>query len=281
MGKALNQIEDWARRMMEPALAVSVAQHDDGTQDGMYDLSIDYVDRPRGAAEVTREVDGSVLALSKVIYSQDGRGRWIIPELRGGWAVSLRPSANGKRVVKELPPLLAQLESNGVTSTNTWDDDPAAPFISEATSLGIVNATQYETSYRGSVYPLVALRDDRSGGVEAATANAPAEWIGAFLRDAKRADVLAKLDRSEACERHVFIVVAGLGEPSFDVFDPLTRQDVQLPTVQPDLPPEVTHVWLTTTWNGGRGLRWDPAAGWLWFERVTEAPRDASARSPR
>ena len=254
---------------MESALEVAVTQHDDGSQDGMYDLSIEFVGRSSGAAEVTCDVDGSVLALSKVIYSRAGSGRWIIEGLRGGWVVTLASPANGKRVIKELPALLAELESLGVTAIDTWDEDPNDPVVGRAAALRIVSAIQSDTAHAGSVYLLVELADARSGGVVASTANAPARWIGVFLRDSKRSDVLAKLDRSGASERHAFVVLAGLGEPSFDVFDPLARQDVELPTEPPDLPLEVTHVWLTTTWNGGRGLRWDPEVGWLWFERVT------------
>lgn len=272
MGALLHPIEEWARQMIEVELGLSVRQYDDGSLNGMHDLTIAYPDRLFGAVEVTRAMDGSVAALWKLL-DRSVDGRWIVPELAGGWTVSLHPTARWKRLRDELPRLLASLEAMRRRSLDTEYDDPSDVHVRCANALGVVRADQNDTSYAGSIYPVVELGSDRSGGVVAPAADAPAEWIGRFLREPQQADVLSKLARSGASSRHAFVVVAGLGEPTFQVFDPLTRTDVQTPTAPPDLPVEVTHVWLTTTWNGGRGLRWDPLAGWLWFDRLQDESR--------
>ncbi len=83
-----------------------------------------------------------------------------------------------------------------------------------------------------------------------------------------QSDVLGKLARSGAPERHAFILVPGFSLAPFGVVDMLWRaEDDVVPTMSPDLPDEVTHVWLMAFWSIGSGLRWSPARGWERFER--------------
>lgn len=44
-------------------------------------------------------------------------------------------------------------------------------------------------------------------------------------------------------------------------------QDDLVPATPPDLPDQVTHVWLMAFWTAGSGLRWSPNRGWERFER--------------
>lgn len=43
--------------------------------------------------------------------------------------------------------------------------------------------------------------------------------------------------------------------------------DDVVPATSPDLPDEVTHIWLMTFWTKGSGLRWSPGGGWERFKR--------------
>jgi hypothetical protein len=95
-----------------------VTTHDDGSQPSMYDLRISYRDGRFGAVQVTAAAHPEALALWRHI----GGGRWIEPSLRGGWAISLTPTANYKRLKAELPTLLLQLESKGVTDLHISPD---------------------------------------------------------------------------------------------------------------------------------------------------------------
>ena len=64
-------------------------------------------------------------------------------------------------------------------------------------------------------------------------------------------------------ERHLFVIVPGLaGTAPFKVNDLLMRPSAPLSTAAPGLPDEMTHVWVMSTWSGGRGFRWYPNAGW-------------------
>ena len=95
-------------------------------------------------------------------------------------------------------------------------------------------------------------------------------WVGEFLHAPKRRDVLDKLARSGRSERHAFIILPSFAEAPFGVTDLLMRESAPLPLVDPQLPDEMTHVWLVSGWASGPGFRWCRASGWDFFERVQE-----------
>ncbi len=83
--------EEWARRMIAAATGLQVVQHDDGSADGMHDLDLFEGQHRIGAIEVTAAADGELIALWNLM---NGRGdRWIEPDLKGGWMVTLRLAA--------------------------------------------------------------------------------------------------------------------------------------------------------------------------------------------
>lgn len=137
-----------------------------------------------------------------------------------------------------------------------------------ARALGIVSANKSETDFPGSIYLTIEQPHERTGGVVDSTGSAVPGWVRDFLLDAHQSDVLNKLARSRAAERHACILLPGFTNAPFGVVDMLLRnEDDVVPTTSPDLPDEVTHVWLMTFWNVGSGLRWSPIGGWERFER--------------
>lgn len=254
--------EEWARRMVERALGACVVQHDDGTRPAMHDLDIEYAGRPGGAIEVVAAVDARCTELWRLV--NDGPRR-IVQGLDGGWFLSLDPSTNVRRLNHALRPLLSDLESRRVIELDDWTRDPA---VEEARRFGIVHATQGGTEFRGSVYFTIQLPTERAGGAVASTDDALSGWLGEWLRGDPRQDVRRKLRASGAAERHVFIVVPPFADGDFGVRDILLRDDAPLPATAPDLPQEVTHVWVASTWTSGDGFRWDPNSGWLRFDKV-------------
>lgn len=100
------------------------------------------------------------------------------------------------------------------------------------------------------------------------TGSAVPGWVRDFLLDPHQGDVLGKLARSGASERHAFILVPGFSIAPFGVVDMLWRdEDDVVPTTSPHLPNQVTHIWLMAFWTTGSGLRWSPDRGWERFER--------------
>lgn len=79
------------------------------------------------------------------------------------------------------------------------------------------------------------------------------EYIG------RTEDNLEKLAQSGADERHLWL---WLDEHSLrGVADAFKDEDAALPSRKPNLPPEVTHLWIVNDVNG-LGWRFDPEPGW-------------------
>src|SRR5262249_7398179 len=123
---------------------------------------------------------------------------------------------------------------------------------------------QSGTQYPGSIYPMPEQTFDKLTGYAASTGDALSEWVGDWLRDPVRSDNLTKLGRSGATARHMFIVLPSMADALFRVTELFVRSDAPLPTAAPDLPPEVTHVWVAGVW-GSPGMRWSLDAGWQRF----------------
>jgi hypothetical protein len=101
------------------------------------------------------------------------------------------------------------------------------------------------------------------GGVEDSQGAAVPKWVGEFLRNPDRQDVLSKLQRSGATDRQAFVFVTFGGAP-FPVQYYLMRELDQPSREAPDLPPPVSGVWIVSQF-GQRGLRWNGGA-WRLFE---------------
>ncbi len=112
-----------------------------------------------------------------------------------------------------------------------------------------------------------------TGGAADSQGTAVPGWVGQFLRDPAREDVLRKLQRSDAAERHAFIFVVLGGAPwPVDDYVNFTEELDQLPTEAPNLPPPVTGVWIVGQF-GQKGLRWNGSA-WRRFEARGEGIED-------
>ena len=190
--------------------------------------------------------------------------RWQEPGLRGGWMVSLEPTARARRLRRELPHLLSALEGHGMREVGDGFhcDHPLATL---ADKLGIISAHQGETDFPGSIYSTIEQPADRTGGCVADIGDALAAWISAFLMKPEQADVLGKLARSGASATHAYVIVPPFSTAPFAVTDLLMRSEAPLPLARPLLPESVTHVWVAGTWSSGDGFRWSPESQWTKF----------------
>lgn len=111
--------------------------------------------------------------------------------------------------------------------------------------MRVDSAAQYGTDYPGTIYLTIELPRERRGGMVAESGDALSPWVGRHLRNHQ--DVLEKLRRSGAEERHAFIILPGFSTAPFTVADLFMRHEPPLPTSAPDLPPEVTHAWVVST----------------------------------
>jgi hypothetical protein len=262
--------EEWARQTIESALGVPVEQNDDSSEPAMHDLNILYPTGPRGAVEVTGAVDADSTELWNVVYRD---GRWEEPGLAGGWSVHIDPTQRSResRLRRDLPALLRELEQ---AEFREYPGPVAPDFKSLAERLGVVRARQGATDFPGSIYVWPELPADQWVGYASSTADAVATWVSDFLHHGKRADVRQKLAGSAADERHAFVIVGTLPGVPFAITDLLMRDGAPLPTEPPDLPPEVTDVWVVSAWAAGHGFRWSAPSGWTTFAKAQLRPVD-------
>jgi hypothetical protein len=262
--RPLSPEEEWARSVISQTLAVPVRQHDDGSEPAMYDFDILYPDRPAGAAEVTAAADPEAIEFWSAMNAGE---RWQEPTLAGGWAVTMPPSARARRLRELLPSFLSSLEVAGVRDFRVGESgNPRADQVARA--LGVATARQSDTDFPGSIYVLLELPPEKTGGWVADTGDACAEWLGDFLSGPGRADLRRKLGQSNAAETHAFVFLPGLSDAPFSVTDLLMRDDAPLPLADPVLPSEITHVWAASGWTTGRGFRWSRGDGWASFEKA-------------
>lgn len=112
--KPLKPEEEWARQMIATTLGCPVEQHDDNRSDSLYDLRVLHTDSHLAAVEVTAAADAASIELWNLVNGNDVR--WQVDELVGGWSVVLLPTARGRRVLRELPAFLAEMEAADVRS---------------------------------------------------------------------------------------------------------------------------------------------------------------------
>ena len=128
-------------------------------------------------------------------------------------------------------------------------------------SLGVVSGSCFRLLGTGKV----SLMMSGTGGAVDSQGTAVPGWVGQFLRDPDQEDVLGKLQRSDAVERHAFIFVVLGGVPwPVAYYLNFTEELDQLPTEAPNLPQPVTGVWIAGLF-GQKGVRWDGSA-WCRFE---------------
>jgi hypothetical protein len=263
----LRSEEAWVKACIERALPnVTVDQHDDGSQPSMYDLKITYQNGATAAVEITAAMDEQQI---RVRMSTRGRGqRWQEPSLAGGWIVTVSASSVPKDFNRQLTGLLGDLEAASLVAVR-GDRSSSNQLVARAGALGVMEATQWQTAYPGSIYVMPERPLDLSANYAPSTGDELANWLGPWVADPKRSDNLRKLANSGTSEGHLFILVPSFSLAPGTVDNLLIEPGAPLPEVAPQLPPEVTHIWAMSTWDSGDGFRWSAGEGWTRFTKVT------------
>ena len=254
-------VEPWARGLVEEELQLVVELNDDQSRPSMYDLRVGPAEAPVMAIECVGAVDPVRVETWNI---GPAKGPLTL-ELDGDWIVCLLlGKARIKSLDKRLEPILSQCEERGLVSNLRvdWTLKRNQPeLFAELTTLGVEWASCYRSPGHGKVYLTV----QGIGGCVDTNGSTIAAWIGKFLLAPERADVLSKLARSGAAERHVFVVV-DFGGATFPVESYLAGPIDALPAVAPILPSTITGVWLTST-SSGIGVRWTGTT-WKRFRAV-------------
>lgn len=249
--------EEWARRILEKELKRKVVLNDDNSAPSMYDLRVGPADAPELAVECVGAVDPIWTETWNV---GPARGPLELA-LKGDWSIKLTPGARINATRQRVEPSLRELEDRGLNNVRVnYELKRHYPALfDQLESLNIKHAFCFRPQGSGKVH----LGITGIGGGVNSTGGALPEWVGAFLRDPAQGDVLSKLQRSGAADRHAFLLISFAGVP-WQVWSYVTGDINQLPSEAPDLPPAVTGVWLVSQF-GRRGLCWDRGA-WRVFE---------------
>lgn len=253
----LRHDELWAQQVVAEHLGIDVEQHDDGSRSGMYDLSLVHGGR-RDALEVTAVVDGAEIALWKSL-SRIGP----VPTITGRWVVRIHDSAQGSTLEGELLPVLKELEEQGCTYFSVDDFVlDGSPRASLQHKLEELKVQDVEHSGTGSPGRIRFERADFKGGFVDQTCAAIAPWVSDYLASSQTADVRKKLGESGAVERHAFVIVPMPTTAPDEVFLSLISKIDQPPQQTPNLPDEITHVWVSGYEFERAVVFFQPESGW-------------------
>jgi hypothetical protein len=241
----LDDVERFACRVAERVLGVVAIAHDVAGRQGAVDAFLEYADGRRAAFEVTRLAgDQGALQLDQLL-SRDGHA-WSLPG-NWRWTVSIGSPRDLPRLREVFRKIVLMCEEVGVAQPEQlrWmaDIEPDAdlawlvedstvrmqghPNVSAVAGQGVLRATITLPSLGGFV-------DETLAGLEAALSTAlAAEHIRRRV---------AKLSRTQADERHLFVFV-GMRDLPFNVADALAFGDAIPPGPLP-LMSGITHLWL-------------------------------------
>ena len=224
----------------------------------------------RGAAEVTAAADGEAVALRKLLNEDEVR--WIEPDLVGGWIVSLFTVARAKRIRRQPPRLLrgskvsASVSYVGGKRRQRW-----------LVSSGLRRCTRAAPT-PGSISTTLILAPERSGGM-VPSGDVLARWVSDFLAGRR-----PKTSATNSCAQAPTSVMRSSyfqGRRRLPVVDLLMHDEAPLPSVPPNLPDAVTHLWVIEhlvrrSWRALRPRRW-----LVELRQAPEHRRLASALQPQ
>lgn len=238
--------EDWAKNIVANELGMQVDVHDNGSHPGMYDLIIGSVSTPDYAIECV----GSVDPVATETWNIGPAKGPIKVDSSGDWRISIRKSANMKSLRQNIESVIGECEKLGLIEYVPVDWQMkrfSSEIFNQLDSLGITSINMFRSEGHGDVH----LTMDGGGGPVSQNGDDVADWIGDFLNSRDKADVVKKLAKSGAKEKHAFIPIVLGGAPW--VVESYFFGDMNLPCIDPKLPEPITGVWVVLN---GKGLRY-------------------------
>lgn len=231
-------------------LGQPVELNDDQSENGLYDLRVGPRESPIFAIECVRAVDSGFAELCNI---GPAKGPWILP-IRGDWRIGIGFGTRLKRLKRELPDVLSSLEAVGRHGLRVDYDllrrDPR--LHAKLSDLGIESANLTSSNGSGRVY---LMPPGIGGAVDSEGSQVPT-WLGEFLRAESQSDVLEKLLRSVAPQKHACVIVTMHGA-TWPVFSYLTQSQIaRVPALPPTLPYPLTGAWILSE-DRGHGIYWD------------------------
>jgi hypothetical protein len=270
----LDEVEQTACLIAEGALGATATAYDVPPRQGVVDALLDYSDGRRGAFEVTwLAADGGASLQIDSLLGRDGHG-WPLPG-EWWWTIKIGHPSDLLRLPSIYRKIILVCESVGVTRPQHL---PMAEVDADVRWLVLDSSVRMEGHPNVPAGPRRAMVTQPStwGGSDETFSQLDEALSTAFNAD-KIQRHMAKLARTEADERHLFLIVA-VSDLPFSLFGALGFEN-NLPAAAPALPDGLTHVWLAPVY-GYRVLIGTPA-GWAETRdiRPSLAAEDAASES--
>lgn len=266
MSQQQRAFEEYARQILQRELGRVVVIHDDGRKPGMYDLRVGTEHAPDIAIECTAAVDPVRTATWNVGPAEGS----LMLESTSDWYLVLKPHAQVKKARRQLREVVRLCEAAGINGRVEvdWSLKRYHPDVFAA-----LDALRIDSIGRYDGTGTVRFGMTGIGGAVDTHGEAIPGWIEEFLRAPARKDVIDKLERSSAVQRHVFVGV-DLGGVPWPVESYLGDRTDHLPERSPVLPPPIDAVWIM---YGERGLHWD-GQEWRFFDSRRTVPTESPAK---
>ena len=246
--KPMSFAELAAKRVLESVLSGTTLEFRQEQSHGEYDFDLRYPDGTLAAVEVTRSMVPSQMQTSAAIHNKKNKPVVDATKCKNAWTIIPTPNANIAAIRENVDEYLSALEEAG---------------LKEFSAFAAFNSKQLREAGLGEVFPdaivprcVERICDDLGiqGGSVISSEGPPKIMLGhpiyggAFNSDSaiqagrleyQKDDNRKKLDAANTKERHLVVYIdVTNGTP----WTALTELDP--PAAIPDLPREISHVWL-------------------------------------
>ena len=224
----MDYVEALAKRIVETARPGLFLRFETDQSSSVADFSIERCKEKIGVLEVTRSTVQGGEEIRKLI----GRAPFIERKLcESDWLIHLGEGVKIDDVRKQADRYLREIETSGLEEFFYPTDGRIKAVHSIWEELRVEGGAKTKWKRPG-----IVMLGPSSGGC----ASSEAVWAAARA-EAYKADNLRKLGASPSAERHLFVYIDGLQGPAY-----VSIRYCEPPDEAPDLPPEISHVWLAT-----------------------------------
>jgi len=250
--------ETVAKQILEMVFPGAQMEYRSEQSNGEYDFDLRYPNDEIAAVEVTSSRDQALTQIHAEIFKRKGGSGITAARCKMTWYVFPRPDAEINKIRNEADKYLADLEEEQIESFDWFDcsrGECPACIVTICNDLRLNRGVGVQSS--GT--PQIRIQGVVSG---AAVGPTTATRAGEGEAEANR----VKLGKAKTTERHLFVYIDQMNGSAFTAltsFEP--------PPVPPNLPAEITHIWLATETQKDNFVLWRGASGEHW-SRVEFSP---------
>ena len=218
------------------------------------DFEIKYNDGRTGIGEVGLHEDPEFAEAWALIHKSDTPQQITLPDGSGYWAVGYERIPNMKRLRSELPSLIAALNDESLRVLDIYGEYPQGKNADWARDLGINYLNRHDQSGADVATFFLPF----TGGAVPTEPDLIVDWFEGVLASEEYKDSWMKLLPFDSDEKHVFIMTSN--RTPFGIDELLKRNAI--PVRSPNLPGNLTHIWIASRFVGVSAIHWSAGSGW-------------------